>query len=93
MQYPFAYTSLQAQRRKLGLTQEQVARRSGLRQANYSRIEQGKTDPRLTTLQEIARALSLEIMLVPGEFADTVNAFIGRGSAPQNKPLFVADPD
>ena len=34
-------------------------------QTNYSKIEHGKTNPRLRTLQDLARALSLEVMLVP----------------------------
>jgi transcriptional regulator with XRE-family HTH domain len=75
------------------MTQEDVARRSGLRQTNYSKIEQGKTDPRMSTLQDIARALSLELMLVPTELVDTVNSLAARGPAPEEKPLFTAEPD
>jgi transcriptional regulator with XRE-family HTH domain len=75
------------------LTQQDVAKRSGLLQTNYSKIEQGKTDARLRTLQDIARALSLEVMLVPTELVDTVRALTGQGQAPEEKPLFVAEPD
>jgi transcriptional regulator with XRE-family HTH domain len=85
--------SLKARRQALGLTQQAVAERSGLKQTNYSKIEQGKTDPRYSTLQEVARALSLELMLVPRELIDTVNALTDRSRSPEEKPLFSAEPD
>jgi transcriptional regulator with XRE-family HTH domain len=62
-------------------------------QNNYSKIEKGKTDPRLSTLQEIARALALEVVLVPSELVDTVNALAGRAHPPEERPLFSAEPD
>jgi transcriptional regulator with XRE-family HTH domain len=80
-------------RQALGLTQQDVAKRSGLLQTNYSKIEQGKTDPRFSTLQDIARSLSLELMLVPLELVDTVGARAGQGRPPEEKPLFSAEPD
>ncbi|MDE2573457.1 MAG: helix-turn-helix transcriptional regulator [bacterium] len=85
--------SLRSRRQALGLTQQDVAKRSGLLQTNYSKIEQGKSDPRLRTLQEIARALSLEVMLIPAELLDTVDALTGQGPAPEEKPLFSVEPD
>ena len=84
---------LRSRRRLLGLTQHETAQRSGLLQSNYSKIEQGKVDPRFSTLQDIARALSLELMLVPSELVDTVNALSEHGPSPDDKPLFAADPD
>lgn len=62
-------------------------------QTNYSKIERGKTDPRFTTLLEIARSLSLELMLVPTELVGVVNALVGHGPSPHAKPLFLAEPD
>jgi transcriptional regulator with XRE-family HTH domain len=75
------------------LTQHQTAQRSGLLQNHYSKIEQGKTDPRLSTLQDIARALSLEVMLVPSELVGTVKALSDQGASPDEAPLFAAEPD
>ena len=86
-------SELRERRHALGLTQEQVAKRSGVLQTNYSKVERGKTDPRFSTLQEIARALGLEVVLVPVELKDTVRALLGRGQGPREKPLFFADPD
>jgi len=84
---------LRFRRQRLGLTQQGAAERSGLRQNYYSKIEQGKTDPRFSTLQDIARALSLELMLVPAELVDTVKALSDQGPSPEDKPLFSAEPD
>jgi predicted transcriptional regulator len=84
---------LRSRRSDLKLTQQDVAKRSGLLQTNYSKIEQGKTDPRFSTLQDIARALSLELMLVPTELVDTVNSLAYQGQSPDEKPLFFAEPD
>ncbi len=93
MQDAIPYKVLRARREAIGLTQHDVAKRSGLLQTNYSKIEEGKSDPRFSTLQEIARALSLELMLVPKELIDTVNALTDQGRSPEDKPLFSAEPD
>jgi transcriptional regulator with XRE-family HTH domain len=85
--------TLRLQRQRLRLTQHDAAERSGLLQNHYSKIERGKTDPRFSTLQDIARALSLEVMLVPAELVDTVKALSDRGPSPDDKPLFAAEPD
>ena len=84
---------LRSRRHELGLTQHEVAKRSGVLQNHYSKIEQGKVDPRFSTLQDVARALALEIMLVPTELVHTVNALAGRAEAPEDRPLFFAEPD
>ena len=89
----FLSKRLRSRRRTLRLTQENVAKRSGLLQTNYSKIEQGKTDPRFSTLQDIARALSLELMLIPAELVDTINALTDQGQPPEEKPLFSTEPD
>lgn len=84
---------LRPRRLDLDLRQKQVAERIGTTQTNYSELERGKRDPRLSTLQNIARALCLEVMLVPAELVDAVNSLTGHGIAPEEKPLFFADPD
>ena len=44
-------------RRKLGLTQAELARRASIRAETLNRIEQGKHSPNLRTMQKIDRAL------------------------------------
>ncbi len=45
----------------LGLTQRELARRSGVTAGNLSHIEQGLTSPSLDTLTKIARALDISL--------------------------------
>jgi transcriptional regulator with XRE-family HTH domain len=52
--------NLRAARKQLELTQEEVAHRSGLEPAEISRIEAGKRDPRISTLEKLAEALEVE---------------------------------
>jgi len=44
-------------RRKLGLTQVDLARRAGIRPETLNRIEQGKHSPSVVTVEKIDRAL------------------------------------
>lgn len=54
-------------RRERGLTQEQLADRSGLSQQYISGLESGKRNPTVLTLFELAQALGTE----PIEFLST----------------------
>lgn len=55
---------LASARTRAGLTQADLARRLGVTQARLSQIENG-TNARIDTLQSYARALGLELLLVP----------------------------
>ena len=58
----FALTELLiSSRMEQDLTQKELAERSGVRQSNISRIEQGQAIPSLMTLNKIARALGKEV--------------------------------
>lgn len=59
-------SNLRAARKKLKLTQEQVAERSGVHPTEVSRIEAGKRDPQVSTLRKLAAALEVP----PGELLD-----------------------
>lgn len=56
-------TNLREARERLGLTQEQVAERSGVHATEVSRIEGGKRDPKVSTVVRLAKAVEVE----PGE--------------------------
>lgn len=53
-----------ALREKAGFTQVELAERTGISQADISRIERGATSPTAKTLQRIAEALDAEVRLV-----------------------------
>jgi XRE family transcriptional regulator, regulator of sulfur utilization len=58
---------LLALRLAAGLTQAEVAERSGLSQADISRYERGLGNPTRTTIEAIAAALGAHLELVPDE--------------------------
>jgi transcriptional regulator with XRE-family HTH domain len=51
--------NLRAARKKLGLTQEEVAERSGVQAGEVSRIERGQRDPKVSTLERLAAAVEV----------------------------------
>ena len=59
-------SNLRAARKRLGLTQEEVAERSGVHSTEVSRIEAGKRDPQVSTLRKLAAAVEVS----PGELLD-----------------------
>jgi len=52
---------LAAWRKAVGLTQAQLAEKAGVRGATISDIEQGRIDPRLSTLRALADALGVDL--------------------------------
>jgi len=55
--------NLRRARERLSLTQEEVGHRSGVHPTEVSRIEAGKRDPRVSTLERLAEAVEVS----PGE--------------------------
>lgn len=51
---------LRALRKKLGITQKELAEKAGVSQALIARIEAGTIDPRVSTLRKILKALTNE---------------------------------
>lgn len=56
---------LRAARLAQGLSQRQLGERIGLPQSNIARLESGNTDPGLSKIIELARALDLDLQLIP----------------------------
>ena len=80
---PFTVVKDLAEVRKAhAISQGELASRSGLDQAQLSRIEAGRVDLRLSSLTQLARALGQEIVLVPQGSLSAVRAVI-RSSRPQ----------
>ena len=51
--------NLRETRKQLGLTQEEVSQRSGVQAGEISRIESGKRDPQVSTVERLAKALDI----------------------------------
>lgn len=54
---------IRRERRKAKLTQAELGKRIGLRQATISRLEKGEDEMRLSTLLDALTALGLEIVI------------------------------
>lgn len=68
MQPEFDVTkTLMESRIEQNMTQKELAERTGIRQSNISRIENGVSSPNISTLQKLAEGLgmSLQIKFVP----------------------------
>ena len=63
-------------RKNQKLSQSNLAERASMKQGNLSRIENGQSDLRTGNLIEIARSLSLEVMLIPTQYVPMVSALI-----------------
>lgn len=70
------FKDLARSRKAAGMTQAELAAAGGLSRMTVQRIESEEIDPRWSTLQEMARALGLEPMLVPAALRDEVEAFL-----------------
>lgn len=53
--------NLRQARERAGLTQEVVAERSGVHPTEVSRIESGKRDPRIATVEALAEAVGVSV--------------------------------
>jgi len=70
-------TQLRDARQRSGLSQRALSAVSGLTQSHISQIERGALEPGLASLIDIARALDLELVLVPRSRLPAVEAIIG----------------
>jgi len=71
---PELIKALKAARQAQGLTQRDLSARAGLPQSHISKIESGAVDVKLSSLVELARALDLELVLVPRRLMPAVEA-------------------
>src|SRR5262245_24496429 len=74
------------------MTQEEVAEMAGISRPRYRDIETGEAAARATTLVNVARALGLEMMLVPQAMVPAVQALL-RPQEGDDLPAFVSQSD
>jgi len=82
-------TQLREGRQRAKLTQDELALRAGLSRVSYRAIETGTAAPRASTLINIARALGMEMMLIPKEMVPAVQAMLHSGD--EDQPAFTVD--
>jgi predicted transcriptional regulator len=94
---PHVIAELATVRREAKLSQSALGRKVGLAQSHLSKIERGTVDPQLSNLLEIARALGLELMLVPQRLVPAVRALrrpsVREGAAEQLPAYRLDDAD
>jgi transcriptional regulator with XRE-family HTH domain len=74
-----------------GLSQRALSARAGLAQSHVSEIESGSKDPGLAKLVDIARALDLELVLVPRKMLPAVLSMIGPNEDERRSPAYALD--
>lgn len=77
--------ALKSARETKGLSQRALSARTGVPQSHISKIETGNADIRLSSLIELARALELELRLIPRKALPAIESVI-RSTAGQGLP-------
>ena len=100
MVYVAEYLSeaLKAARERKKLSQRGLGKAVGMPQAQISKIENAAVDMRASTLIELARALDLEVMLVPRTLVPAVESIVGAagrdaGTSVSPRPAYTLDPE
>lgn len=84
---------LKEARSKKKLSQRSLSKKAKMSQNHISKIENGEVDLQASTLIEISRALSLELMLIPINLVPTIQALLtndGKGNTKQT-PMYTLD--
>jgi len=87
------FDALREARLNRHLTQQELARKLGLRQRQISDLERAAMDPRLSTIDNVARALDLELMLIPRHLISAVVGLQHAGSDSARRPMYALGDD
>lgn len=71
-----------------GLSQRALSAKAGLSQSHISQIESGTLEPGLSKLVDIARALDLEIVLVPKKLVPAINSLTTTTRPERDSPSY-----
>jgi len=72
-------------RQTLGMKQAELGDKVGLPQSHVSRIEKGTTNPRLSTITDMARAMDYELVLVPRTLVPSITSLLKEGGKQERK--------
>lgn len=82
-------------RERLAISQRALSERTGQTQSHISQIESGKMEPGLSGFIDMARALGLEVMLVPKKLVPGVQGLVKSQTTPDAsvtpKPAYTLD--
>lgn len=79
-------------RQAAGLSQAGLAERAGLSRMALQKLEAGSSDPRLSSVLELARALGMELMLVPASLRPELEDFVRAGGKYLGQPAGLEAP-
>lgn len=71
-----------------GISQRELAHRTGIPQAHISKMERGMVDVQWLTAVTAARALGLEVMVVPRRFVPAVESIVRSKPDEPSKPMY-----
>jgi DNA-binding XRE family transcriptional regulator len=74
-----------------GLSQQQIAQRANISRPRYRDIETGAAAARATTLVNVARALGMEMMLIPQPMVPAVQSMLQPADGDDDRPAFTSD--
>jgi len=77
------HDQLKARRKALGLTQQDMMLNVGIARQQYQRLEAGG-NPRLDTLELVAKGLKMELMLIPQEKLQAVRNLLNSSKSTPN---------
>jgi transcriptional regulator with XRE-family HTH domain len=83
--------ALRLAREEQQLTQADLADKLDIRQRQISDLERSAMDPRFSTVQDVARALGLEVTLIPRQLMATVERLHQRDRSAATTPMYVLD--
>lgn len=83
--------ALRKARAAAGLSQRALSAKAGLAQSHISEIENGSKDPGLSKLIDVARALDLELVLVPRKMLPAVQSLIAPNGAERRSPAYALE--
>jgi predicted transcriptional regulator len=83
--------SLKDRRLELKINQSDLGKKMGMPQSHVSKIEKGLSDPRLSTISDMARLLDQELILVSREKLSVINALINQDD--EQQPMWNIDKD
>jgi len=85
-------TEMAGARKAAGLAQQDIAEKAGLNRMTVQKIEARTIDPKLSTLEVLARALGMEIMLVPAALRPSLEDFVRAGGKVLGQPAGLEAP-